>query len=76
MRATTGRSIKRRATRPPTESRRHTLVVELGPGQHVRNDGRIVHTDMSGSVLKDENGDPDEIVSFVSPGYVRELAEE
>ena len=51
----------------------YTTVVELGPGQHVREDGRIVHTDMSGSVLKNENGDPEEIVFFASPSFLREL---
>jgi hypothetical protein len=55
---------------------KHTIVVELGPGQHVREDDRIVHTDMSGSVLKHEDGDVEEVIFFVSPRYMRELAEE
>lgn len=51
----------------------HAIVVELGPGQYVRDDGRIVHTDMSGSVLKDENGDVEEIVCFISPSFGRTM---
>ncbi len=50
-------------------------VVELGPGQHIRDDGRIVHTDKSGSVLKDEDGEVEDVVFFVSPRYLRELSE-
>lgn len=49
------------------------VVPELGPGQHVRADGRIVHTDISGAVLKDENGDVEDIVCFISPGWMRKL---
>jgi hypothetical protein len=54
---------------------KQTIVVELGPGQHVREDGRIVHTDMSGSVLEDENGDVEDIVFFFSPSLMRKLVE-
>jgi NADPH:quinone reductase-like Zn-dependent oxidoreductase len=43
---------------------KHTVVAELGPGQRLREDGRIVHTDASGSFLLDENGEVEEIVSF------------
>lgn len=51
------------------------IVVELGPGQHVRDDGRIVHTDMSGSFLLDEDGEVEDVVFFASPRYLRELTE-
>jgi hypothetical protein len=54
---------------------KQTIVVELGPGQHIREDGRIVHTDMSGSVLKTEDGDVKDIVCFISPGWMRKLAD-
>ena len=52
------------------------IVVELGRGQSVRKDGRIVHSDASGSFLRDEDGDVEDVVFFVSPRYMRELTEE
>jgi hypothetical protein len=74
MRSLAGKTTtKERAMSEKIEEQ--TIVAELAPAQHVRDDGRIVHTDISGAVLKDENGDVEEIIFFVSPSYLRERAE-
>ena len=43
------------------------IVVELVPARGIRQDGRISHSDASGSFLLDEDGDVEEVIFFVSP---------
>ena len=63
---------------PEGEQDRFEIVVELpsspeGSYRHDRVDGTTVHGDASGEWTLDEDGAVDDIVFFVSPGWVRDL---
>ena len=65
--------------RPPDgEQDGFEIVFELPPSpqgtyQYESEDGTTVHGDASGEWTLDEDGEVDDIVFFVSPGWVRDL---
>ena len=63
---------------PDGEQHRFEIVFELPPSpkgtyQHQRVDGTTVRGDASGEWTLDEDGEVDDVVFFVSPGWVRDL---
>ena len=63
---------------PDGEQDRFEIVFELPPSpegayRYEREDGTTVHGDASGEWTLDEDGEVDDIVFFVSPGWVRDL---
>ena len=63
---------------PPGGDSQIEVVFELPPSpegsyRHERVDGTTVHGDASGEYTLDEDGDVDDIVFFVSPGWLRDL---
>ena len=61
-----------------TEVEKVEIFVELPPSprgtsQYTREDGTVVHGDASGEWTLDEHGEVEDIVFFMSPGYVRSL---
>ena len=63
---------------PDGEQARFEIVFELPPSpvgayRHERVDGTTVHGDASGEWTLAEDGEVDDIVFFVSPGWVRDL---
>jgi hypothetical protein len=62
----------------PTEGEQDKFeIVELRPSSQgtysTREDGTAVHGDASGGWTLDEDDEVDDIVFFVSPGWVRDL---
>ena len=63
---------------PDGEQGKFEIVFELPPSpegtyRYDRVDGTTVHGDASGEWTLDEDGEVDDIVFFVSPGWVRDL---
>ena len=63
---------------PEGEWDRFEIVFELPPSppaayQYEREDGTTVHGDAGGEWTLDEDGEVDDVVFFVSPGWVRDL---
>jgi hypothetical protein len=66
---------------PDGDQDRFEIVFELPPSptgeyRYERDDGRAVHGDASGEWTLDEDGDVDDIVLFISPGWMRRHAED
>jgi hypothetical protein len=65
---------------PEGEQNRFEIVFELPPSpersyRYEREDGTNVHGDASGEWTRAEGGEVDDIVFFVSPGWMRRHAE-
>ena len=63
---------------PDGEQGKFEIVIELPPSprgtyRYQREDGTAVYGDAGGEWTLDEDGELDDIVVFVSPGWVRDL---
>ena len=68
MSSSTGLRASRTVSRSCSNSRRPLRAATVE-----RPDGTTVHGDASGEWTLDEDGEADDIVFFVSPGWVRDL---